>query len=211
MGKTQRVKQSMLWLIQRKDTYFLAWKAWTWRGETTGQFTGLTPNRLLRRGWSGSSNKSARGKIQQLLVEWVAPPAADEGTSVSMMNTLKILETGSVSWATEDEWIIALPSRQTWKPRQQDKEHATFWSTYSWEGNPWIRDTTVNMRKRNKLTRIRPCRLEELQIRRTAVNRYTMIIPTVVGKMHRQDNMRKWGLAILLSSPVMEIGDELAL
>jgi hypothetical protein len=116
---------------------------------------------------------------------------------------------GAISWSSAEEWTIELPSAPIRRRQQTTTDEDPFWPTYSWANNPRIKDFAGAMLKPSKYDRIQPCTIEELCIRRTSVNTYTMKIPTVNGKMHRQDKLRRWGIPILLVSPILEIGEQL--
>jgi hypothetical protein len=208
-SKTQLVKQTMLWLIQRRYAYYEAWKAWAWRGMASGQYQEVTPTELVR-GRRTRKPKTPGDHLQQLLGEWLTAPSAlaDEDHERHQQQLLQS-EANTIRWTAEDEWVMELPSDPILAKPLKAAAIDTFWPTYSWENNPRIRDATGAVLKKSKYNRIRPYSLAELHIRRTAVGTYVMQIPTVAGKMHRQVKLRRWGLAIVLSSPRMEIGEQL--
>jgi hypothetical protein len=132
--KTQRVKPTMLWLIQRQDTYYLAWRSWMWRGIAVGQFQGISSMVPPSRGGNGGT-KSPGVKLQQLMGQWVAS-TSDEGRQQRQ----SIQET-TISWAADDEWTLELPSIPIRRQQQSTKSAGAFWSTYCWANNPKIRDS----------------------------------------------------------------------
>ena len=86
------------------------------------------------------------------------------------------------------------------------QEEVAFWPTYSWADNP---DQQGNVLTPRKYDRIQPCTLAELQLQRIDDRKYSFVIPPAGTKMHQQAKLRRWGLAILLSAPRLDIGEGL--
>ncbi|POM75681.1 LOW QUALITY PROTEIN: RxLR effector candidate protein [Phytophthora palmivora] len=89
------------------------------------------------------------------------------------------------------------------------KEQTAFWPTYTWNDNPWIIESSGSRLKASKYNSIRPCAVEELQIQRTTVLRYTMIVPTTGKSRLSQTKFRHWTTAILVNAPSIEVGETL--
>jgi hypothetical protein len=188
--KTQRVKQTMLWLIQRRDTYFQAWKAWMWRGVAADRFR-VTALKVATRGACNISTQEPGVKPRRLLGDWLGDAAVGTlGEQQHYQRQISKLEVGAISWSSKEEWTIELPVDPVSIQTAAADDAGEFWATYSWENNEYIRDKVGKVLTRREYNRIRPCALEDLQISRTAVNMYTMVVPTEDGRIHRQYKMR---------------------
>ena len=119
---------------------------------------------------------------------------------------LERLSTTAISWTTQEEWVVELPRPLRHVPRDMTPEAAAFWPTFSWADNSWILDRHGHVLQPSKYDKIRPCTIEALRVIRVGINTYTFALPTTGARMHQQAKLRRWGLAILLSAPSMEIG-----
>jgi exonuclease III len=79
--KTQRVKHAMIWLIQKKDRYFAAWRAWMFRGAHQEIHAGLTPRQTIARQPNRRSQTSGT-QLMQLLGEWIQPRRSSTGEQI---------------------------------------------------------------------------------------------------------------------------------
>jgi hypothetical protein len=139
--KTQRVKQTMLWLVQRKDEYFEAWKTWMFRAAKETWQQGISPRAPLRRRIN-EGIRTPGNVLQQLMGEWVRSQGERTADQVlEYQREMETLELKITSWQVKDEWLLELP-RPLPKPQLELMEEETrFWPTYGWSNNPYIVDT----------------------------------------------------------------------
>jgi hypothetical protein len=114
-------------------------------------------------------------------------------------------EQEAISWAVRDEWLIELPQELPQPRLEFTREEKRFWPAYRWYNNPWILDREGRMLTVGKFEKINKCTLGDLQIRRTGARTYSMRIPVHGQRLHQQAKLRRWGLAILMNSPSLEI------
>jgi hypothetical protein len=175
--KTQRVKQTMLWLVQRKDEYFEAWKTWMFRAAKETWQQGISPRAPLRRRIE-EGLRTPGNVLQQLMGEWVRSQGERTADQVlEYQREMETLELKITSWQVKDEWLLELP-RPLPKPQLELTEEETrFWPTYGWSNNPYIVDTAGKVLSSTKFSRIEPCTIQELNIRRTGETTYSLRIP----------------------------------
>lgn len=84
----------------------------------------------------------------------------------------------------------------------------SFWHTFVWSANPWIRDQSGRMLTRPAYDRIAVCTLARMGITRTGPAEYVITIPrpTHPPRSHSMAKLRRWVTALLLSSPDIPIG-----
>jgi hypothetical protein len=115
----------------------------------------------------------------------------------------------SISWTRPGEWILELSKELPPARLAMTKEEKRFWPTFEWNENPWMVDKEGHMLAAKKFARIQACTIAQLHITRTADKEYTFTIPAVGSKQHQQAKLRRWGVAILLNSPAMKLGERL--
>jgi hypothetical protein len=64
--KTQRAKHTILWLIQRRDVYFSAWREWMFRGATSPWGDRISPRKEKAKG-SRAGTRTPGNALQQLI------------------------------------------------------------------------------------------------------------------------------------------------
>lgn len=177
--KTQRIKHALLWLTQREDKYFAAWRRWAYRGIASQ--TQLSPRHIRRR--QPSRSKQTPGyQLSQGLGELLSPTESQQQAVTDQVqeHSQDLLAEAS-SWWENEEWIISFyasfPTRQC-SSEVRPEEITQFWGTFSWRDNPWIRDSRGEMLTRAKYDRIADCTLAELHIQRTGPDEFILRIPS---------------------------------
>ncbi|KAE9273288.1 hypothetical protein PR003_g29950, partial [Phytophthora rubi] len=204
--KTQRVKHTLLWMLQKKDIYHAAWKSWVFRGADVPSSGGITPRQVQRRQNRRTMNQPGR-VLMQTMGEWIRPAVSRTEAELNQYKAdLQDLARRAISWTTTEEWVVELSrplprSTGIWSPEEE-----RFWPTYSWADNPWILDAKGKTLTGKVYDKIRRCSLAELEIQRIGRWTYSFVIPEANGGMHQQAKLRRWAIAILLSSPPIEIG-----
>ena len=139
---------------------------------------------------------------QQHRTEWVATRYAD-------------LLSGAESWWDGDEFVLSYPTAVPTRPTGADgmpDEIRSFWSTFNWSENPWIRDHSGNMLARSVYNRIAACTLDQLSLTRTGPTEYVLTIPRPANQLrpHSTAKLRRWATFLLLSSPGFPVGSSLS-
>jgi hypothetical protein len=205
--KTQRAKQTILWLMQKKDIYFHAWKAWMFREAAEPWRARISPRKT--KSFGRVERKATPGdKLQQLVGEWIQPQMERSPEEI-MQYRSDIEEMEAVSWSVNGEWLVELPRDLPMQRVNMTEEEDRFWPTYLWNENPWIVDKEGRMLSAQKFNRIQFCAIEDLNITRIADTTYSFTIPEGKESRHQQAKLRRWGLAILFNAPGIEVGERL--
>ncbi|KAE9265880.1 hypothetical protein PR003_g32316, partial [Phytophthora rubi] len=206
--KTQQTKHTVQWLIQRHDDYYTAWRAWAFRDATHKWTEGVSPRKVsqMRRGRRRVTPGDA---LQQLIGGWLAPQEYSEDSQRGWKEKLRTLADAATSTTENGIWTVTTQHSLPEPAHRWSPEEEAFWPTYRWNDNPAIVDETGKMLTCNKYDRIKACTLEELHIQRIEASKYAMTIPTKDDHSHLQPKLRRWGLAIICSAPVLAIGESL--
>jgi hypothetical protein len=196
----------MQWLLQQKDIYWAAWKAWMFRGSTQIWQDSITP-RKEQMGRASRRGGTPGNVLQQLLGEWQQRDGEQSAEALlQYTQDMEELELESISWITTGEWIVET-SRVLPRPRlEMTPEEEVFWPTFEWANNPWIGDKNGTMLAGAKFKCIQNCSIAELHIRRLGEMTSAFEIPAKGEQMHQQAKLRRWGLAILLNAPQLQAG-----
>ncbi|EGZ18744.1 hypothetical protein PHYSODRAFT_504326, partial [Phytophthora sojae] len=91
------------------------------------------------------------------------------------------------------------------------KDIQAFWGTFAWADNPWIPDSNAPSLQRSKYDRIKVTSIANLSIVRASEDVYEVRVPTADGfpAGHTIAKLERWLIAILLSSPRLDIGQQL--
>lgn len=137
--KVQRMKHALLWLIQKEDMYFEAWRFWAYRGENHEVDNVVSPREPGYR-----QPKAPVKQLQQLLGGWLRPGPQDHARHNEVVDRLAELAEQAICWRTDNTLEVHLYALPVWKSDWTPEERA-FWPTYLWCDNPWIRDANVNL------------------------------------------------------------------
>ena len=211
---TQRTKHALLWLTQRSDRYFSAWRQWAYRGLAHAAEHLVSPVQAGRRQPPHMSRSPGR-EVNQTLGEWLAP-TQDQVARVSswvVAHSASLLERAT-SWWEGDEFVLSysspFPTRRLGVGEMPD-EIQRFWSTFNWSANPWIRDYRGGIMTRRAYDRIEDSSLARLSISRTGPAEFAILIPKPPHQPHHHSmrKLRRWATALLLSTPAIPIGSRL--
>ncbi|OWZ13594.1 RxLR effector protein [Phytophthora megakarya] len=102
--KTQKVKNAILWLIQKRDDYFAVWSAWAFRGFFRDVLEGISPEPNWKRHPSTPGDS-----LTQLLSEWMAPCRDENNRSdQARRESMNQIASMAITWSTEEEWVMEL-------------------------------------------------------------------------------------------------------
>ncbi|OWZ21351.1 LOW QUALITY PROTEIN: RxLR effector protein [Phytophthora megakarya] len=204
--KTQKMKQAILWLTQRKDKYLAAWKMWVFRGATSGgSMVSPTPTKQK----SGGTRKSTPGNDMHCLIGGWVSPGEGQAPVFSRLRQQQMQKAAieANSWMVEDEWIIAFMEPIQGDVLQLEYEDSAFWPTYGWEDNPWVKDADGNVLTRKKYGNIKQCPMDQLCICRTSKQTYSMVIPWTSDQRYSSSKLKRWAVSILWSAQPLQIGE----
>ncbi|EGZ27859.1 hypothetical protein PHYSODRAFT_477298, partial [Phytophthora sojae] len=99
------------------------------------------------------------------------------------------------------------------------EEIQALWGTFAWADNPWIPDSNAPSLQRSKYDRIKVTSIASLSIVRASEDVYEVRVPTTPSTFksvvptaggfpagHTIAKLERWLIAILLSSPRLDIG-----
>lgn len=95
--------------------------------------------------------------------------------------------------------------------RRPPGEILAFWGEFTWADNPWLPDSNAPRLAHKKYARIESTPLSKLAITRSGKATYTVQVPTETQYEEGRTvaKLERWVIAILLSSPKLQIGEAL--
>ncbi|EGZ18641.1 hypothetical protein PHYSODRAFT_502002 [Phytophthora sojae] len=116
--------------------------------------------------------------MQELLGGWLQPTQGEKETLLRQgTRDLARLADQAICWRDDNTLQIRLYEELPRWQREWSTEAKTFWPTYLWSSNPWIREANGGMLTAKIYNRIRVCTLPELHIQRIGLAAYTLRIP----------------------------------
>ncbi|OWZ17931.1 RxLR effector protein [Phytophthora megakarya] len=217
--QTQRVKDTMFWLIGRQSIYKQAWLQYMGLQVTQSRSTvGVTPRRISRS--LGEQWTERRKCLDQDMGQLLAPSQAEqEGRQKLARSELqRLAATAAFSTcnlkyqpADGETLRIAVDLESIVQRHPPAREIIDFWGSFSWANNPWLPDSNAPVLTRKKYYRIEETSIEELAIMRTSHDVYNVTVRTALGCTvgHSVAKLQRWLLAILLGSLRIPIGGKL--
>uniref|UniRef100_M4BM98 RxLR effector candidate protein n=1 Tax=Hyaloperonospora arabidopsidis (strain Emoy2) TaxID=559515 RepID=M4BM98_HYAAE len=163
--KTQRTKHTLIWLTQRSDKYFAAWRSWALRGLNRAHAWQVTPAMLTQHAATRLRSKPGL-ELQRTLGNWLSPTPDQlhQLTKWVATHSAGLLD-GAVSWWDGDEFVISYSAKfpdLSMGAGDMPAEIRSFWATFNWSENPWIRDQSGNMLAKPILIGLKPVRSNNL-------------------------------------------------
>uniref|UniRef100_M4B8A9 RxLR effector candidate protein n=1 Tax=Hyaloperonospora arabidopsidis (strain Emoy2) TaxID=559515 RepID=M4B8A9_HYAAE len=150
--KTQRTKHALIWLTQRSDKYFAAWRSWAFRGLKRVHAWQVNPAMLKQHAATRLRNIPGM-ELQRTIENWLAPTPDQlhQLTKWVATHSAGLLD-WAVSWWDGDEFIISYSAKfpdRSMGTGDMPAEIRSFWATFNWSDDPWIRDQSGNMSGRD--------------------------------------------------------------
>ncbi|KAJ8524297.1 hypothetical protein ON010_g16821 [Phytophthora cinnamomi] len=195
---------------KKTDIYYAALRTWAFREDDTAGASPISPHPSKRAPKTGSVPPG--WGLRSLIGECLVPDSdAEQEMQQYRERHTSTLLCEMACWRNGNVLEIRLNSPIPYQPWTRRGTDIRFWPTFLWNDNPGLREIGRAVLTGKKYHRIRECTLAELHIQRTGVAAYSTDIPSPIGetKHHTGPKLGRWGLAILLGYPSLEIAEEM--